>query len=379
MRVLGIDPGSGSWDLFGYEVKNFNMEVFLDRAFPTSEIKSNPDHLIDQLKSVLPLDCVTLPSGFGLPLTSLESLSNEDLSLITLRKASEIPTMGLAKILQKLKVLKIPGYIIPGVKHFPSISRHRKINTVDMGTADKVCSVVSAIVSLQELKRCSLTEINFLLLEVGRGFSAVIGIEHGRIIDGIGGTNMIGISSLGAIDGELAYLMEIQHKKDLLQGGIKHISLASKIHSKSQVSSESTKKWDDFSFKEEIQQFSSESPIVKFFIEKTAIALLTVLSSFKSFSSDFPVIISASGVDPKWLSELLENYFRKGNPLTRSLKFQFIPMQTYAKVSKSAAQGAAFIAEGIKGGRYHDILSHLGFFETEGSILDEIYVKTKKL
>ena len=51
----------------------------------------------------------------------------------------------------------------------------------------------------------------------------MLGIEYGQIIDGIGGSNIIGFHACGSIDGELAYLMEHTSKKDIYQGGLTSI------------------------------------------------------------------------------------------------------------------------------------------------------------
>ena len=39
----------------------------------------------------------------------------------------------------------MPVLLTPGVIHFATVPAHRKVNRVDMGTADKVCAVALAI------------------------------------------------------------------------------------------------------------------------------------------------------------------------------------------------------------------------------------------
>jgi predicted butyrate kinase (DUF1464 family) len=49
-------------------------------------------------------------------------------------------------------------------------------------------------------------------------------------------------------------------------------------------------------------------------------------------------------------------------------------MKSYGKISKHAAQGAAFIANGLLGGEFEPIISNLKIKEAKGSILDDIYI-----
>ena len=84
---------------------------------------------------------------------------------------------------------------------------HRKVNRVDMGTADKVCAVALAIHEQAERHGCSERDVSFILLELGGAFTAAIAVERGRIVDGVGGTSgPLGLRGAGALDGEVAFL-----------------------------------------------------------------------------------------------------------------------------------------------------------------------------
>ena len=113
-----------------------------------------------------------------------------------------------------------PVVLTPGVVHLPSVPAHRKVNRVDMGTADKVCAAALAVREQTERRGCSERDVSFILLEMGGAFTAAIAVEHGRIVDGAGGTSgPLGVRAAGALDGEVAFLAGSIPKRLLFGGG----------------------------------------------------------------------------------------------------------------------------------------------------------------
>ena len=53
-------------------------------------------------------------------------------------------------------------------------------------------------------------------------------------------------------------------------------------------------------------------------------------------------------------------------------------MKSFSNLSKHAAQGAAFIANGLLGGKFEPIINNLKLKEASGSILDDIYIPFDK-
>ncbi len=358
MRVLGIDPGSGSWDFFGYEIKGTTESIFLDTAIASDLIKQDPQKLIDLISQHFPLDCVVAPSGFGLPLKKVADLTDHDLAEITLRSSSEAPLMGLETVLRSLKTLKINAYVVPGVKHFPTIPQYRKFNVIDMGSADKVCSTIYGLNSLQKSSQMALTDLNFILLEIGRGFSAMIAVEGGKIIDGIGGTNLLGIQTLGKIDGELAYQMEISSKKDIYRGGLQDILKSHPIQ-------------------KDFLQLPDDHPIKLYFIDQISKALLSLTKSFGKIQNTIPVLLTGSEIFLEWIMSQLNRNFPNTQNIKSESIFSFRMLENLPNNAKSAAQGAAFIAEGIMEGRFRELLDNMRFFDCQGSVFDDVYVSTR--
>src|ERR1700674_3441897 len=189
-RVIGIDPGTVSIDLCGLD----DGRVFLDRSLPTIEALANPSTLVDLLDDAhraAPLDLVAGPSGYGLPLIRARDLTEQDIRLAQLTAEGETSggIGGLGSLMRTLARSSLPIVFTPGVVHFASVPAHRKVNRVDMGTADKVCAVALAVHEQAERRACPEREGSLILLELGGAFTAAIAVDRGSIVDGVGVTS----------------------------------------------------------------------------------------------------------------------------------------------------------------------------------------------
>ena len=220
-RVIGIDPGTVSIDLCGLD----DGRIFLDESLPTREALGHPEALVgllDGAHRAAPLDLIAGPSGYGLPLVNVRDLSDSDLRLAQLTAEGEESggIGGLGSLMRILSRSSLPIVLTPGVVHLASVPAHRKVNRVDMGTADKVCAVALAIREQTERRGGSERDVSFILLELGGAFTAAIAVENGRIVDGAGGTSgPLGLKAAGALDGEVAFLAGSISKRLLFGGG----------------------------------------------------------------------------------------------------------------------------------------------------------------
>src|SRR6266700_4942891 len=162
-RVIGIDPGTVSIDLCGLE----DGRLFLDRSIPTSDALADPARFVRLLEDAGPLDLVAGPSGYGLPLTRARDTTDGDLRLALLAPPGETGGIaGLSALLRVLARSPLPVVLTPGVLHLQSVPAHRKVNRVDMGTADKVCAVALALhVEVERRGGTAAREVSFILLE----------------------------------------------------------------------------------------------------------------------------------------------------------------------------------------------------------------------
>jgi predicted butyrate kinase (DUF1464 family) len=316
MASLGIDYGSGSWKT-ALLVEGRSPEL---RSFGGADEVRDSVSDVDRVCPGLP---IVLPSGFGVPLRRVQELDDRDLFEMALRR--DAPSeRGLSRFLLGLRASRLNAYCIPAVKLLPSVPIHRKVNRVDMGTSDKLCTAAYFVNHLHE-RGARLESIDFVVLEVGHAFRAIVAIRGGRIVDGLGGTaGGIGPECRGSIDGELAYLYDWDTKDSIYHGGARDVEARFRDHG-------------DAAFWEGLEK-------------------------------DLLMFLSFHG-----LKTILVAGRRKqevGDRLGR--RFQ-IDATTQDDAGFEAAIGAAVLADGIAGGRYGALVTHLGLRDAKDRALDWIY------
>jgi predicted butyrate kinase (DUF1464 family) len=344
MRVIGIDPGTGSFDFFGMD----GERVILDTSVPVPEVAQNSSVLIDTVRSVFPLDMIVGPSGYGLPVTPIKDITERDLTLMVPDDKSIPLYDGIRMVIRLMKTKGFPVYFTPGVIHLPTVPLYRKANKMDMGTADKVCCVALAIKDQAELYRIDCNQTSFILAEIGYAFNAVIGVDGGRIVDGLGGTSGgPGFITLGSMDSELAVRLGKFPGVVLFSGGAKDVS------GKADLTPEELAKKHD--------KYSDSWNMLLESITK-GVAAMTV-----SVASPREILLSGrlSGIP-----ELAEALAAK---LAQFGKVRKVRRQ--AKVAKEAAEGAYIIGEGLLGGKYKGIVDCLKLRGAKGTMHDYIQIK----
>ena len=218
IRAVGIDPGTLSIDVCGIA----DGQIYLDRTLPTAEALSDSTAFLELLTGPGSPDLVVGPSGYGLPLLPAHDATEEDLSLAFLAPPRDTGGIGgLRKLARTLATSGLPVVYVPGVIHFDTVPRHRKLNRIDLGTADKVCAAVLGIHRQCARLAREPEEVSFILIELGGAFTAGVCVERGQITDGVGGTSgPIGWKAAGALDGEVAFLAGDITKTALFQGGV---------------------------------------------------------------------------------------------------------------------------------------------------------------
>jgi len=348
VRVIGIDPGTGSFDFFGMD----GQKVILDTSVPVPEVAQNPRVLADTVRGVFPLDMIVGPSGYGLPVTPIANVTERELILMVPDDKSIPLYDGIRMVIRLMKKEGSPVYFTPGVIHLPTVPAYRKANKMDMGTADKVCCVALAIRDQAELYGIDYSQTSFILAEAGYAFNAVIGVNGGKIVDGLGGTSGgPGFITLGSMDAELAVRLGKFPGVVLFSGGAKDASgrddltpdeLAKECHRYPQA-------WD----------MLLES------IEK-GVAAMTV-------AVEKPREILLSGR----LSRIPEIAEALSGRLSRFGKVRRVGR--HASVAKEAAEGAYIIGEGLAGGKYKGIVDCLELRGASGTMHDYILLKGVEL
>lgn len=332
--VIGIDPGTVSIDLLGLK----NGEVCLDQSIPTREALAAPAEFVALLRSAGQPDLIAGPSGYGLPLLRADQTNESQIRLALLSADGEPGGIGgLGALLRLLVASDLPVVFTPGVIHLPTVPAHRKLNRVDMGTADKVAAAALAIWDQSSRLFLPPERTSLILLELGGAFTAAIALEHGAIVDGIGGTGgPMGFKSSGGWDGEVAFLAGQVTKDLLFRGG------------------RSEPPADDHS--------------LNAYVESAVKAVLTLTAALPE-----PHEIHLSGrhaLDGEIQGRLIP-WLEKIAPVRQ--------LDGFAKVAKQGAQGAALIADGLAGGRHSGMVGTLRLREAGGTSLDYLRVITPEV
>lgn len=357
MRALGIDPGTKDFDLCCIE--DDVDHIVLDESLSSQLVAEDPAAVFKVIKGVEP-DVVVGPSGYGLEFKHISDFTSNDVALTTLDKVGdvEIPVLaGLRKLLWMMKDTKMNAFSIPGVVQLPTIPYHRKINKIDMGTADKTCVAAYAIWDQAQRYEIDYDETNLICLEMGFGYNAAQIVEKGQIVDGIGGTIFPGPGylTLSLMDGELAYLLGAFTKLRLFEGGASHIASA---HNGATIIEP-----DEFATGIESGEESyvtAWSSMLEGIVKAVAMGL-TVLN-------EKPGAVVLTGR----LSRIKTIYDGVKAELSRKFKLQVQSPGRFTEKAKDVAQGAAIIANGIGEGCYKPLVDRMKIKESKGTVLDYI-------
>lgn len=347
-RVVGIDPGTVTVDLCGLE----NGRVFLDLSVPTAEALASPSRIPELLEQAAPLDLVVGPSGYGLPITAARDLTDTDLRLAFLAAKGEAGGIGgLRALVQTLGTVSVRVLLTPGVVHLPTVPAYRKVNRVDMGTADKVCAVALAIRERAERRRCAVQDVSFILLELGGAFSAAIAVDGGRIVDGVGGSSgPLGMRAAGAIDGEVAFLAGGFTKSLVFSGG------ASIVAGMPNVSADELAASRTYAGRMAWEAYMESAA--------KAVAALAV-----AVPQAHDVVLSGRGARSARVRDELAHRLRG---VVDGVSVH--ALTGFASTSSQAAQGAALIADGLSGGVARPLVDRMDLRGAAGTVLDHLFL-----
>jgi len=341
-RVLGIDPGTVSIDLCGLE----DGRVWLDQTLPTREALQDPAAFLRLISADGPPDLVAGPSGYGLPLISAQDATASDLRLAYLAPDGESGGIGgLRQLARLLAGSAFPVVYTPGVIHLSTVPAHRKLNRIDLGTADKVA--VAALGIWAESRRTGEGKPTFILLELGGAFTAAVAVARGEIVDGIGGTSgPIGWRAGGAWDGEVAFLAGTVTKEMLFRGGVEEDSLTRRLGGSAAGP-------------------KGETTACSAYVEQ---AFKTVLALTAAVPAPGAILLSGRHATDPEIREVLEPLLRRIAPVR--------DLTGFAVVAKQGAQGAALLADGLVGGASAGLVQTLRLREASGTVLDYLRVIT---
>ncbi|MDI6884866.1 MAG: DUF1464 family protein [archaeon] len=360
-RAAGIDPGTKSMDICAIE----DGEVYYENPLDNVDLVQEPERITDALRETLPVDLISGPSGYGVEPTRIEEIPESifeewyyNYILLTTKaeilKGIEEGVFGaiLYKNMTDFSVWmrreKFPVIFIPGVIQLPTVPYYRKINKMDMGTADKLAVTVLGVHDQARRFGIPHSEVSFILVEVGFGYNAVMGIEKGRVVDGIGGSMFPGIGylTISALDGELVQLIGDWERKDTFEGGV--ITITGEMDPDKFVRRKDAK--SEIAFDAMMEG-----------IEK-AVASMKV-------SVKRPKEILLSG---RWTKrkEIKEELITR---LSNHADVRALGFLEGAERTKETAQGYAMVADGLAGGVFKELIEWMKIREAKGTALDYIH------
>jgi predicted butyrate kinase (DUF1464 family) len=291
------------------------------------------------------------PAGYGLPLLPAAQVGERELALMVLKRSDEpaasVGIAGMRSIIRALIAADMPLVFGPGAIHLPTIPRHRKWNRIDLGTADKVASAALGIVDQAQRLGIPYEETSFVLLELGGAFSAAMAVDRGQIVDGLGGSaGPIGARASGALDAEAAYLIGgALSKRTVFSGGALDPDGGL-----------------DLAAPGALETLRADPRARAGWLALEEGAAKAVLALTASVRTPREVLVAGRlAAAPGLLDALAE-------------RLVGVATVQHARAVKSAARGAALLADGLAGGRYAPLVARLRLREARGSVLDHLRI-----
>jgi predicted butyrate kinase (DUF1464 family) len=351
-RVAGVDPGTVSIDVCALE----GGEVLLELSFRSADLALDPAPLVDALVSRGPFDLVLGPAGYGLPLVPGERVGERELALMLLvrsdQRGARTGIGGMRAMIRALLGAGLPVVFGPGAIHLPTVPEHRKWNRIDLGTADKVASAALCIADQADRLGLPCEETSFIMLELGGAFSAALAIDGGQIVDGLGGSCApIGARSCGALDAEAAYLLGAALTKETVYSG-------GALDPHGQL---------DLSAPGALEALRADPRHSEGWLALEEGAVKAVLALTVAVPEPREILVAGRlARAPGLLDALTERL--AGVAVVRTTG-------GLGARAKTAAQGAALLADGLAGGRHAPLVERLRLSEASGTALDHLRMR----
>jgi predicted butyrate kinase (DUF1464 family) len=357
VRVLGIDPGTRSFDVVVVE----DGVVVAEESFDTSVVANKPGLLLDYVDS-RSVDFIVAPSGYGVPMSwgsDVKSPRRFAVEVLLLSSEEELESgvksgdMGvwvyraLASVVEELTVKYSSRVVfIPSVILLPTVPWYRKINRVDMGTADKLASTVLAVYNYSLSESVDYDSVDLVLVELGYGYYAVISVSRGKVVDGVGGTvASTGTLTAGALDLEVVAHGAGWDRWDVFRGGVFHyagvydLELLARAYER------------------------SEEPYASLFKHYAESLAKDVARALVSSPRARVVVLSGRYSRIRLLRDFLEE-------AVRDVEVREAGALKGARISKESAQGYALIGSGLVGGDFRELVDHVEIPGACGTVVD---------
>jgi predicted butyrate kinase (DUF1464 family) len=368
VKAIGIDSGTKTMDIFGFD--DIDGSIIIDVAIPRDQITEGSKLVLEKLRDVQnrvgKIDAIVGPSGYGMQLKRAQQATDEEIAEATFVTEADIKRrlriIGLRELMARLRdASDLTTYFTQGVIHLKTVPRYRKVNKIDMGTSDKVLSVVLAVKDQAERLQIPYSQTSFILLEVGFGYTSAMGVQNGQIIDAMAGTaGFPSFLGMGFLDSEVAYAVANAtndfSKQLLFAGGVASFA-----------GIDPSKPLEEFVKNAKTDPQAKEG--YKLMLESITKDVASLLPSVKPKE----IILSGRFTRiPEFLVAMKEELSRffAGT----GLKIDISVLEGKAAVTKQAAEGAAVFANGLAGGKYKQLVDTMRLRESEGTVFSNLYL-----
>jgi len=355
-------------DIFGFDDKDGT--VIIDVAIPRDEITKSAKLVVEKIREAQSrfgkIDVIVGPSGYGMHLKKAQDATDEDIASATFVTEADVrrrlKIIGLRELMLLLRDAgDLNTWFTQGVIHLRTVPKYRKANRIDMGTSDKVLSVVLAVKDQAERLGVPFDNTSFILVELGFRYTSALAVIDGQIIDAMAGTaGFPSFLGMGFLDSEVAYAVANvanDFSKMLLFGG----------GAASVANVDQSRPLEEFvkNAKTNPQTKEGYSLMLESIVKDVAALLPSVTPKEIILSGRFTRI-------PEFLEALKGKLsgFLEGTGLQVDVQV----LQGNARVAKQAAEGAAIFANGIAGGKYKGIVDAMRLWESEGTVFSNLYL-----
>jgi predicted butyrate kinase (DUF1464 family) len=368
VKAIGIDSGTKTMDIFGFDDED--NSIIIDVAIPRDEITKSAKLVVEKLREaqtrVGKIDAIVGPSGYGMQLKSSHDATDEEIAEATFVTEADIKKrlriIGLRELMLLLRDADdLNTFFTQGIIHLKTVPKYRKVNRIDMGTSDKLLSVILAVKDQAERLRISYNLTSFILLEIGFGYTSTLAVQNGQVVDAMAGTaGFPSFLGMGFLDSEVAYAIanvtDDFSKQLLFAGGVASFA-----------GIDPSKPLEEFvkNAKTNTQAKEGYSLMLESVIKDVASLLPSVRPKEIILSGRFTRI-------PEFTADLkseLSDFFA-----TIGLKVDISVLLSKEAVTKQAAEGAAVFANGLAGGKYKQLIDSMRLQESEGTVFSNIYL-----
>ena len=175
---IGIDYSKGAWKSCLMENgRPLELQLFNDNAAALTYLR--------QTCALYPDPMIALASDVNILLTSLSNPTEQQSHEISGQHEDQQRTSAINDLLIGIGSINFNSYGLPAIRCLPGVPAYRRRGRPDMGSSNKLCSVVTLMHRLRR-QEAIWQEMRLLYLDIDQNSRSIIVIEDGRVVNGLG-------------------------------------------------------------------------------------------------------------------------------------------------------------------------------------------------